>query len=83
MTRPARGPWSAVLVERPGGYGVLVRLDVTYSSREAAVEAGQALLAQMDARLEPFGQRLAEAAIEPLAEVPRTAPTPTFRPPPD
>jgi hypothetical protein len=87
MTAPGHGPWSASLVRRPDGYGVRVELDLTFPSREAAVEAGQALLGQLDVRLEALGRRLREEAAEapPLppevADLTASALSPTFSEP--
>lgn len=42
-----------------------VEVDATFGSREAATEAGAALLGQLDVRLEAFGRRLREEAEPP------------------
>lgn len=66
MTAPEQGPWTAHLVRRSdGAYGVRVTVDLPYRTREAAMDAGMALVAHMDARLaDGIGRRMREVAEE-------------------
>ncbi len=81
MSGPPAGPWNAVVTRRAHGYGLRVVVDLDLPTREAAVEVGQYLLAQMDAWLPDVAGRLREAAEPPPPEVAALVPEFATAPP--
>jgi hypothetical protein len=86
-------PWEAATYRRgDGGFGVVLRLDLTFASEEAAVAAGRYVCGLADVRLgEAVARRLLEAAAQrefaPLPgppaveEPPPAGPLPLFQAP--